>query len=236
MKPHRSLSELTTCPACHRKYKNIDMFPGASIRPVLQHSIQETNPDWKTTDDICSNCLRQARLDMIEQMLIDEKGEIGKAEREVLDAVSNQEFITTKLAASDEQITFGTRLSDKIADIGGSWKFIIFFMISLFLWVFINSVMFLNRSFDPYPYIFLNLILSCLAALQAPVIMMSQNRKEEKDRARSESDYKTNLKAELEIRHLHIKLDQLSTHQWHQLIEIQQMQLDVLEDIKMKKQ
>src|SRR5205823_2265166 len=101
----------------------------------------------------------------------------------------------------------------------------------LVVWIVINSLAVLMRPFDPFPYILLNLILSCLAAIQAPIIMMSQNRLEARDRLRAEHDYRVNLKAELEIRHLHWKMDQLLTHQWRRLLEIQQIQTDLMEEL-----
>ena len=104
-------------------------------------------------------------------------------------------------------ITFGERLSDKIADFGGSWTFIIAFLSFILLWIVLNVVWFLNSGFDPYPFILLNLILSCIAALQAPVIMMSQNRQEDRDRERAKNDYEINMKAEKEIKELHKKFD-----------------------------
>jgi uncharacterized membrane protein len=126
-------------------------------------------------------------------------------------------------------------MADKIAEFGGSWTFLICFAFFLVVWMAINSIAMLLRPFDPFPFIFLNLILSCLAAVQAPVIMMSQNRQEAKDRVRGEHDYRVNLKAELEIRHLHSKLDLLLTHQWQRLLEIQEIQMELLEEMANKK-
>jgi len=130
----------------------------------------------------------------------------------------------------DEQLTFGQRLSDKIADFGGSWTFILSFFFFLALWIAFN-IYSLTKSFDPYPFILLNLILSCIAAMQAPVIMMSQNRQEEKDRERSKHDYQVNLKAELEIRMMHEKIDHLILHQQQRLFEIQRIQIEMLQEI-----
>ena len=113
-------------------------------------------------------------------------------------------------------MTPGQRLADRIAAVGGSWNFITGFVIVLFAWIAINSIALLSRPFDPYPYILLNLVLSCLAAIQAPVIMMSQNRQETRDRLHAMRDYQVNLKAELEIRHLHQKIDHLLSHQWEE--------------------
>jgi uncharacterized membrane protein len=127
-------------------------------------------------------------------------------------------------------------LSDQIASFGGSWRFIILFGVVLVLWIILNGFLLLNRGFDPYPFILLNLILSCLAAMQAPIIMMSQNRAELRDRLRSENDYKINLKAELEIRHLHEKIDHLLRRQYNRLFEIQQIQIELLEEIGRKRE
>jgi uncharacterized membrane protein len=127
-------------------------------------------------------------------------------------------------------------LSDQIASFGGSWRFIILFGVILVLWIILNAALLLNRGFDPYPFILLNLILSCLAAMQAPIIMMSQNRAELRDRLRSENDYKINLKAELEIRHLHEKIDHLLRRQYNRLFEIQQIQIELLEEIGRKRE
>src|SRR5438067_8121985 len=125
-------------------------------------------------------------------------------------------------------------MSDRIASFGGSWRFIILFGTVLLVWVVLNGVFLMNHGFDPYPFILLNLILSCLAAVQAPVIMMSQNRAEARDRLRAENDYKVNLKAELEIRHLHEKIDHLLRRQYNRLFEIQQIQIELLEEIGRK--
>ena len=122
-------------------------------------------------------------------------------------------------------------MADRIADFGGSWTFILSFGGFILVWVVINTIVLIARPFDPYPFILLNLFLSCLAAIQAPIIMMSQNRQELRDRLRSENDYRVNLKAELEIRHLHEKLDHLLQHQWERLIEIQQIQIELMNEL-----
>ena len=134
-----------------------------------------------------------------------------------------------KVYASDNR--FADRLSDRIAAFGGSWTFIIIFMLILCTWMLFNTWL-SNKAFDPYPFILLNLALSFVAAMQAPIIMMSQNRQESKDRIRNEHDYQTNLKAELEIRQLHMKIDQLLKHQWQRMMELQAVQVDMLETIK----
>ena len=117
----------------------------------------------------------------------------------------------------------------------GSWRFISIFMAVLFIWIFINTIVLIHKPFDPYPFILLNLILSCIAAIQAPIIMMSQNRQEAKDRLRSEHDYRVNLKAELEIRHPHEKMDHLLMTQWQRLLEIQEVQTELMEELARKR-
>ncbi len=142
---------------------------------------------------------------------------------------------TTKEA--DATATFGQRAADAVAAFGGSWTFIILFAVILIIWVVLNSLILVkyNETFDPYPYILLNLFLSTLAAIQAPIILMSQNRQAEKDRLSAEHDYEVNLKAELEIMLLHEKIDLLRENQWGELLIIQQEQLKLLADLIEKK-
>jgi uncharacterized membrane protein len=149
-------------------------------------------------------------------------------------AIEEEKLLSEKLCAADNEAheTLGNRISDKVAAFGGSWKFIILFGIIIVVWIVTNVTLLANTGFDPYPFILLNLILSCIAALQAPVIMMSQNRQEEKDRKRAENDYLINLKAEVEIRHLHKKLDLAMTEQFNHFYDIQQKQIELLEDLK----
>lgn len=151
-------------------------------------------------------------------------------------ALEEENTLSDKLSvdANPEDRTTGEKLSDKVASFGGSWKFIIIFMLLLFIWIAFNTLVMKNKGFDPFPYILLNLILSCIAAIQAPVIMMSQNRKEEKDRQRAINDYMVNLKAEIEIRTLHEKVDLSVVDQYKHLCEIQQKQIELMEAILMK--
>lgn len=156
-------------------------------------------------------------------------------ELEVIRSMQQQELITKNTEDElEQQWSFGERLADKIATFGGSWPFLICFAIFLVIWIVLNTTLLVARPADPYPFILLNLVLSCLAAIQAPVIMMSQNRQEAKDRLRSQNDYQINLKAELEIRHLHDKLDHLLSHQWQRLAEMQEIQLDLLSEMSKK--
>lgn len=160
---------------------------------------------------------------------------VNKLNDIVKESLREESLLTNQLKKEDEETrsTFGERIADKVAQFGGSWTFILSFAGFLIVWIIINSVL-LVKGFDPYPYILLNLMLSCLAALQAPVIMMSQNRKEAKDRERAEDDYLINLKSEIEIRHLHRKIDLSLVEQYEHLCEIQQKQLEMLIDLEKK--
>ena len=172
----------------------------------------------------------------MKEVLQDELGELSSLDEEVVESLRQHEIVSSDLSKEfDRKLTFGEALSDKIAEFGGSWKFIILFGGVLVIWIIINGVILLTRAWDPYPFILLNLILSCLAALQAPIIMMSQNRAAARDRLHADSDYKINLKAELEIRHLHEKLDHLLRKQYNRLFEIQQIQIELLEEIGQKR-
>lgn len=151
----------------------------------------------------------------------------------VTQAVKEEELIVDNLAHPPQEVlSRGQRISDKVARFGGSWTFIILFAVVLFVWIVYNVAVPKRDEFDPYPFILMNLILSCVAALQAPIIMMSQNRQEEKDRLRAENDYMVNLKSELEIRSLHSKVDLLLEEQIKNLYETQEQQLRILERIQ----
>jgi uncharacterized membrane protein len=165
--------------------------------------------------------------------------QLGEREKKVAHHLAERIHIARNVAQDfSEQLTFGQRLADKVATFGGSWTFISIFAVVMVIWVLLNSFVLITyrESFDPYPYILLNLFLSMLAAIQAPIILMSQNRQAYKDRLSAEHDYEVNLKAELEIMALHEKMDVLREKQWSELISIQQEQLRLLsqliEDLK----
>ncbi len=202
------------------------------IRPSLLEFIKKKLPNLDNKEFICLDDLGDFRKDYIKEVLQDEIGELSVLDNEVIESLHQHEILASNIEEQFERkLTFGERLSDQIASFGGSWRFIILFGVVLVLWIILNAALLLNRGFDPYPFILLNLILSCLAAMQAPIIMMSQNRAELRDRLRSENDYKINLKAELEIRHLHEKIDHLLRRQYNRLFEIQQIQIELLEEI-----
>ena len=202
------------------------------IRPSLLEFIKKRIPSLDSKGFICLDDLGEFRKNYVKEVLEEEIGELSALDQEVIESLQQHEILSNDLSKQFERkLTFGERLSDHIAEFGGSWKFLITFGAVLVIWIAINGVLLVTQAFDPYPFILLNLILSCLAAVQAPVIMMSQNRAEARDRLRAENDYKVNLKAELEIRHLHEKIDHLLRRQYNRLFEIQQIQIELLEEI-----
>jgi uncharacterized membrane protein len=221
-----------TCPICGNPRSAREALPGEIVRPAIVSVIQKEHPEWTPEQPLCLPCLHRYRNDYVEQMLKDEKGELSAVEKEVVESLRQHEVVAENVNENfDSTLTFGEHLADRIAEFGGSWTFISIFGGVLLGWIAINSLLLLRRPFDPYPYILLNLVLSCLAAIQAPVIMMSQNRQESKDRLRAEHDYQVNLKAELEIRMLNEKMDLLLTHQWQRLLEIQRVQVELMEEL-----
>lgn len=188
---------------------------------------------WTDASWICGDDLARYRHRYVESLLSKEKGEIDELQREVLRSLREQEFVSRNPEAEFQaELTAGEHLADRIASFGGSWTFISIFVGVLMLWIASNSLLLVTQAFDPYPYILLNLLLSCVAALQAPVIMMSQRRQEARDRIRAVRDYQVNLKAELEVQYLHQKLDHLLSRQWERLVEIQEIQLELMQEIR----
>jgi uncharacterized membrane protein len=224
------------CQVCKKPKSPDSGMIAELIRPSLLEFIKKKLPDLDSKGFICLDDLGEFRKDYIKEVLQDEIGELSALDNEVIESLHQHEILASNIEEQFERkLTFGERLSDQIASFGGSWRFIILFGVVLVVWIVLNAALLLNRGFDPYPFILLNLILSCLAAMQAPIIMMSQNRAELRDRLRSENDYKINLKAELEIRHLHEKIDHLLRRQYNRLFEIQQIQVELLEELGRKK-
>lgn len=220
------------CQICGELKSLEELTPATLVNPAVVRLIPQSKGKWAPDGYICHADLARFREEYIRDALEQEVGELSTLEAEVVRSLQEQELLSRNLNESfDRELTFGERVADVVADFGGSWWFIGSFAFVCLLWMAVNALL-LARPFDPYPFILLNLALSCLAAIQAPLILMSQRRQEDRDRMRAEYDYRVNLKAELEIRHLHSKLDQLLTHQWRRLLEIQQIQLDVLEELK----
>lgn len=180
--------------------------------------------------------MKDQNMDYISELLQEEAAEFLRLNQIVADALEEEELITQKLKNPTKELTTTSqRLADKVAQFGGSWAFIISFFIVLITWIVYNLQAPIEKIFDPYPFILMNLILSCIAAIQAPIIMMSQNRKEEKDRQRAENDYMINLKAEIQIRALHHKIDLLMQEQLKKLMESQTEQIRILQSIVAQK-
>lgn len=205
---------------------------GGDIREGIFNLLLSDHPDFDLNSYITLAELNHYRRLYLTSLIIQEKGELAAIDRDVMNAIKNNSILSENIQDEIEaDLTTGQVIADKVAAFGGSWTFIITFFSFIMVWIGINIWFLASRPFDPYPFILLNLILSCLAAIQAPIIMMSQNRQEQKDRQRGEHDYKINLKAELEIKLLSEKIDHLLVHQNRKLLEIQEIQTDYLEDL-----
>ena len=171
----------------------------------------------------------------IQEMFEAQNAQLQKLHDIVAKTIEEEGLIVNNLRNPPQEIlSRGQKISDKVARFGGSWKFIIIFGSVLIVWILFNTLAITVLRFDPYPFILMNLVLSCIAALQAPIIMMSQNRQEEKDRMRAENDYMVNLKAELEVRSLHEKMDLLLEEQIKTLYTIQEKQFNLLNELSSK--
>ena len=223
------------CQICGKEKPVTKLMPAVSVRDSLINLIKENNPEWDSSGYICLDDLNNFRGKFVQKILEEENGTLSSYDREVLDSIIEKDILSKNInEEAVKNLTIGERLSDKLAQFGGSWPFIIIFGGFLLVWMAVNLFLLTVHPFDPYPFILLNLVLSCLAAIQAPVIMMSQNRQENKDRLRAKNDYQVNLKAEIEIRQLNDKVDHLLLHLGQKLIEIQQIQIDLMEDISNK--
>ncbi|MCZ8543668.1 DUF1003 domain-containing protein [Mesorhizobium qingshengii] len=215
-----------------RKFRKRDLVRIDNLRPSLADRIRADHPDLPAGARISRAELGRYRMRYMEELLQQEHGEFSELDRQVVESIARQDTISENSEEEfEEHRTFADRVSDNMAAFGGSWWFLISFGSVLLVWIGINLIAGMSAAFDPYPFILLNLLLSCIAAIQAPIIMMSQKRQETKDRLRSFNDYRVNLKAELEVRHLHEKLDYLISRQWTRLAEMQQMQLDAMHEL-----
>src|SRR5262245_25683075 len=193
--------------------------------------IKKDRPEWEAKRGICANCLEQYRAKKFIDYLEAEYRKLSEIEQSVVSKITRRGRVSRVVHQEfDASMTVGERVADKVAQFGGSWAFIGLFGGILIAWMMVNSWVLLH-PFDRYPFILLNLVLSTLAALQAPVIMMSQNRQAAKDRMHAQQDYEINLMAEIEIRDLHDKLDSLRFKQWHELWHIQKRQIELLEHL-----
>src|SRR3954462_11343203 len=218
------------CAICGEDARETLIF--GMIRPNIAKAMLADHPGLTADSPVCRKHLVAYRTRYVEDLLERERGELSDLERQVVESLAREETVSRNVdEAYEDKRSFGERAADVVADFGGSWNFIGLFALVLVVWMAFNVWVASRAVFDPYPFILLNLVLSCVAALQAPIIMMSQKRQEAKDRLRAENDYRVNLKAELEIRNLHEKVDHLITRQWERLTEIQQIQLEIMQDL-----
>jgi uncharacterized membrane protein len=218
-----------TCQICGEK-RPARLRRAIIVRPAVAEVIQQETGHWSPDGWICLDDLQRFRHKYVHSLLQADRGELTQLEEEVLESLKQHEILAHNPELEFEsELNVGQRLADRIANFGGSWSFIIMFLVIILAWMSLNVVVLVRHRFDPYPFILLNLVLSCLAALQAPVIMMSQKRQEARDRGRAEHDYQVNLKAE------HQKLDHLLTHQWERLMEIQEIQMEVINEVRQRR-
>jgi len=197
------------CEVCKRQIPAARAVRGATLRESLNEQIAKECSSWSADGWICQEDLNKFRANYVEHILAEERGELSALDREVIESLREQDILSRNLAAEFEtRRTFGERLADRVASFGGSWAFILSFLGLMAVWI-AGNVLLMRRPFDPYPFILLNLCLSCLAALQAPVIMMSQNRQDKKDRLRGELDFDVNRRAAADIQRLSGKLNVL---------------------------
>ncbi len=216
----------------NKEFSTAEKVSGKTIRSSILKLIVEDKPEFTADSFLAMSELNSYRQKYVEEFLTNQLGSLSDLDHTVLFSLKDKNTLADKIDNDEgEAMTVGQRIADKVATFGGSWTFIISFTVFLLLWIILNIVFLANQGFDPYPFILLNLILSSLAAVQAPVIMMSQNRQEEKDRERGKKDYMINLKSELEIRMLHEKIDHLIISQQQEVIEIHKVQIEMLNDI-----
>lgn len=223
------------CFITKKEFWKEELYVGKELRQGIFNLIKMSYPEFSESSLICLDEVNRFRHLYLGNLIKDETGELSNLEKKVLDSIEGNELLTQNIELDlQDDRTRGQKIADKIAAFGGSWVFILSFFGFLLLWIVFNSAFKDIETPDPYPFILLNLLLSCVAAFQAPIIMMSQNRKEQKDRKRSENDYVINLKAELEIKLLHEKIDYLMQKHNNRLIEIQEIQMEMMQDILQK--
>lgn len=222
-----------TCNLCGRVQPAARLVHARGLRSTLAEELAKRHPGaWSDDAQVCLDCRSAARIDHLLAELERERGELSEVEAEVARKAASHLAIAEQIDEQFEKnITPGQHLADHVARVGGSWPFVIGFGVVLLLWILLNVLLLRERAFDPYPFILLNLVLSCVAALQAPIIMMSQNRMAARDRLQADQDFRVNLKAEIEVRSLHDKLDHVLHAQWQHMVEMQQIQIDLLNEI-----
>jgi uncharacterized membrane protein len=215
-----------------KPYPISERISGKLVRNGVLKEILKVSPSFNESSCLSVSEYNEYRQQYIQNLLSKEVGTLTELEQTVLENIRHNHILADEVSeVKRDKLSTAQRCADKLASFGGSWKFIISFGVFIIIWIFINAYSLQRKGFDPYPFILLNLILSCIAALQAPVIMMSQNRQEEKDRERAKNDYMVNLKSELEIRMLHEKIDHVIITQQENLLEIQQVQTEMIREM-----
>jgi uncharacterized membrane protein len=227
--------ETYPCQVCGEKKKKTQVVPAGLVPGPIAEVIKKEYPAWSADGHICTADLNRFRADYVGKVLQKERGDLALLEENVKNSMKEHELLLKNTNIEfDRQLSVGERLADRLADFAGSWTFIAVFAVLFFAWVFMNSLILVYRPFDPYPFILLNLLLSALAAIQAPIIIMSQNRQEARDRLHAERDYEVNIHTEVELHQLHKKIDHLLTSQGLRLLEIQAIQLELIEELARK--
>ncbi len=220
------------CQVCQKELPVGKLFPLRLVRSTILETFYKKHPEADKKGYVCLSDLRLLRAEHVENLLTEDKGALSQLEKEVLQSLESDDLLVENVNKKfDRKLTLGERMADRVARFGGSWKFILSFFFLLILWMIINTFFFAQEGFDPYPFILLNLVLSCLAAIQAPVIMMSQNRQAQRDRLQANEEYQTNLKAELEVQQIHARLDLFMKRQWESLLELQKIQIELTEEL-----
>lgn len=225
--------EVRSCVICGRVLHRRDVVRATSVRAQLaEHLAKRHGEKWSGEGHVCRRCLNHARVAYVIERLEQERGELSKVESEVAQKAGQHVAIAQNIDERFQRtVTRGQRIADVVARVGGSWGFVIAFGVILTAWMALNTRLLGASAFDPFPFILLNLVLSCLAAIQAPIILMAQNRAAARDRMQADEDYRTNLKAELEIASLHDKMDHLLHSQFERMVEMQEIQLELLTDL-----
>jgi len=233
--PASSRGETIHCAVCREVIDGVEATTRGALRAGVASRLLSASgraDEINDGDTICGNCLRKARHDYLSARLAEERGQLTELESEISKKAADHASIAVDIeSAFARGATPGQRIADAVARVGGSWPFVVSFCLVMALWISFNSLVLGADAYDPYPYILLNLGLSCLAALQAPIIMMSQNRTAARDRMQADEDFRINLKAELEIASLHDKIDHLLHTRWENLLEVQEEQAEMLREL-----
>lgn len=225
--------QVAKCLVDDKEYLVTDGVYLKDLHPTTRNLIKQDYPQAKVSDFICNHHLLKYQLLRVDGLINADVKQTRRISRRLTKAMQSDDYDIIDVNASlNESLTFGQRVSDAVARFGGSWGFILIFTIILIGWMVINGAQVFGINFDPFPFILLNLALSCIAAIQAPIIMMSQNRAADRDRMNSENDYHVNLKSEHELRILHAKLDNLTQNQIPHSLEIQKMEIEILGQVR----